>query len=1009
MKLKIVFLIILFVATNVFVVNVYSQFSDVTIDTENITTEQEMKSGLKNQQKQITGKITDETGASLPGASVQIKGTTTGTMADANGEYSIVLQNDDDVLIFSYVGYVSQEVSAAGKTVIDISLEPSVTGLDEIVVIGYGTQRKGDVTSAVSHVESESFTKGYVRDAAQLVQGKVAGLTVSAPSGDPTASTEILLRGVSTLKSSTQPLILIDGVPGTLQSVAPEDIESIDILKDGSAAAIYGTRGTNGVILITTRKIEAVSGDRVSLQYNSYMSVQTLKKKLDFLTADEFRKYISEGVTFTDYGGEGTDWLEEIMRPLPFSHTQNLTLTGGNLRTNYTASINYREWQGLFLRTNTDQLSGRLDINHSMWDGKLRFNLNANARKREYWAGLSGSGSIDAYGYALGRNPTDDVKDENGDWIMRNELRYENPVALIMETNGLTTESEERYSGNVVLTPINNLEIKLLLANVQRDTETGYSETKQHTSTVKAGRNGYASISNRSYTENLLELTGTYFMQFGLHRFVMLGGYSYQDSKSSRHFMDNWDFPTDQYSYNKMESGYALGRGEAAMSSYAESDKLIGFFGRISYNWDDKYLVMASIREEGSSKFGENHKWGFFPSLSIGWRINKEKFMENVDAVNDLKLRAGFGVTGVAPSSPYMSLTSLNYGSRGLWNGEWIQGLTPVRNANPDLRWERKKEYNLGVDFSIFSNRISGNIDLYYRLTEDMLWDYQVPVPPYLYTSITANVGTMMNKGVEALINFNLIRRPELNWNTSVSFSTNVNELVSLNNDLYETTNDWFMRGSTGGPINEPTHRVQIGYPIGNFYTWKTIDIGADGVWIVEGANGEPQSFQNTSEDDKHYVGNGLPKYYAGFNNNIRYKQWELNVTMRGAFGFEIVNIPAMILGNPTITTYNVLKSAFDDVYGKTRLTSDLQYVSYYIEKGDYWKVDNVTLAYDFKVNNSVISNARCYVSGLNLFTITGYTGIDPEVSSTGLTPGVDDRYRFPTTRTFTLGVNLTF
>ena len=991
-----------------FATTIYSTTSKVSLDSPE-NSRLAIVSGSESQQKHITGKILDEDGNPLPGATIQVEGTTVGILSDANGEYSISLQNANAVLIFSFVGYIPQKVSASGATTINISLKPAVTGLNEVVVIGYGTQKKGDVTSAVSHVESESFAKGFVRDASQLVQGKVAGLTISTPSGDPTATAQIQLRGISTLKASSVPLILIDGIPGTLNSIAPEDIESIDILKDGSAAAIYGTRGTNGVILITTRKMDPKSGDRAILKYDSYMTVQTIANQLDYLNADDYRKYIAEGITFQDFGGD-TDWLKEILRPLPFSHTQNLTLLGGTLKTNYTASINYRGWQGLFLRTDNTQMTGRFDINHNMFDGKLKFNLNIVNQKRANTAGTYGSG-FNGYAYrqAVTQNPTDVPKDSDGAWTQRNILDYENPLALIMEANGRNTQIEERYSGSIILTPIKDLEIKLLLANVRQGTENGYYETKQHPSTVKSGLNGYARVGQSSSSDNLLELTTNYSKQFGSHKIVLLGGYSYQDFYSFRSNMTNWDFPTDQYSYNNMGSGYALGRGEAGMSSSAYSSKLIGFFGRLTYNFDDKYLLMASVREEGSSKFGDNHKWGFFPSLSLGWRINNEKFMESVKFINDLKIRAGFGVTGIEPSNSYLSLTSLNFGTRGLWNGKWVQGLTPVRNPNPSLRWERKNEYNIGVDFSLFENRISGNIDYYYRLTNDMLWDYQVPVPPYLYTSITANVGSMLNKGLEVLVNLSVVKKTDFEWNTTVSFATNANELVSLNNDLYETTNDWFDQGSTGRPMNEPTHRVQIGYPIGNFYTWKTIDIGEDGVWIIEGQDGNPKSFRDATEDDKKIVGNGLPKFYAGWNNSIRYKHWDLSTVMSGAFDFQIANFAAMSFGNPTITTYNMLRSAFDKVYGKTRLTSDLQYVSYYIEDGDYWKVDNVTLAYNFPMSGKSISNARLYVSGSNLFTITGYTGIDPVVSRSGLTPGNDERDKFPTTRTFSLGVNLTF
>jgi hypothetical protein len=421
-------------------------------------------------------------------------------------------------------------------------------------------------------------------------------------------------------------------------------------------------------------------------------------------------------------------------------------------------------------------------------------------------------------------------------------------------------------------------------------------------------------------------------------------------------------------------------------------------------------MLMASVRREGSSKFGANHKWGTFPAVSLGWRVNRESFMKNVSFINDLKFRAGYGVTGIAPDESYLSLTSLNYGARFLYNGVWIQSLSPVRNPNPDLRWERKEEYNLGLDFSLFNNRVSGSVDAYQRLTNDMLWDYQVPVPPYLFNSITANVGTIKNKGIEVLLNYNAVRNKNMEWITSANFSTNSNKLVSLSNDLFKTTNDYFDAGYTGEPIQEATHRVKIGGPIGNFWGYKSVDIDEQGKWIIEGEDGKPKSIADAKETDKQILGNGLPKYYLGWNNTFRYRDWDLSILMRGAFGFQILNFQRMFYENPKVTQYNMLKSAFDKVYGKVRLNSDLAYVSYYIENGDYWKIDNVTLGYTLKTKSTkYLKNIRLYASGLNLLTITGYKGIDPEVNRSGLAPGNDERDKYPTTRTFTFGVNATF
>ncbi|WP_234735146.1 SusC/RagA family TonB-linked outer membrane protein [Tellurirhabdus bombi] len=954
----------------------------------------------------VSGKVTSDDGEALPGVSIIIKGTTTGTVTGSDGSYQLSVP-DGGVLKFSFIGYTTQEITVGRQTLVNVVLARDQKQLDEVVVVGYGTQRRGDVTSSIASVKSEDFIKGFARDPAQLIQGKVAGLSISTPSGNPTANTQISLRGITSLKGSTTPLILIDGIPGNLNTVAPEDIESIDILKDGSAAAIYGTRGTNGVILITTKKNRGAS--RSTIDYNGYLSVQSIARRPEFLTGDDYRRLIGEGVNFVNYGGS-TDWFKEITRT-PVSHVHNLTFQGGNSTTNFTASLNYRDLQGIFLKSDNKQVTGRVDVNHSMFDGRLRANLSAISRSRNYWTGGDGS-SFNNYVYrqAVIRNPTDSVRNARG-WIERDGYFYDNPVAYINESSGENKDRELRLNGSLTWSPIDNLNIKLLVSGNKFTQIRGYAESKRHVSTVKNGRNGYASRGTDAWNDNLTEFTTDYSKTFGNHRISALGGYSYQDYDVESFYMQNWDFPTDLYSYNRMQSGNALSRGEAVMNSGKSSWKLIGFFGRVNYNWANKYMLMASVRREGSSKFGANHKWGWFPAISAGWRINQEEFMKGVTLFNDLKLRGGFGITGVIPDNSYQSLTSLNYGSRFLSNGVWIQGLSPVRNPNPDLRWERKEEFNVGLDFALLDSRISGSIDVYQRTTKDALWDYQVPVPPYLFNSIQANVGVIQNKGFEALVNIVPFKNSAIQWNTNVTYSTNSNRLVSLSNDQFRTTNNFFLTGGTGEPVQESTHRVEIGGPIGNFFGYKVVDIDADGRWLVESAKGEIIPIKNAKPDDKKILGNGLPKHILAWNNSVQYKSFDLNVTMRGAFGFQILNFQRMFYENPKVVQYNMLKSAFDPVFGKTRLNNDLAYVDYYVENGDYWKIDNVTLGYTPKIAKTKwLRGARFYVSGLNLLTITGYKGIDPEgVNRSGLSPGNDERDKYPTTRTFTAGVNLGF
>ena len=959
--------------------------------------------------KTVTGTITDaKSGDALAGATITVESASTMSLADGKGQFSITVPADDAVVVISFVGYATISINVKGQSNIAVKLnkDTDVNSLSEVVVIGYGTQKKSDITSAVSSVKQESFVKGFVRDAGQLIQGKVAGLTVSTSSGAPNAGTQIQLRGIATLNSSTSPLVLIDGIPGSLNSVAPEDIESIDVLKDGSAAAIYGTRGTNGVILITTRKLHGEA--LASVEYSGYLSVQSIARRPNFLNAAQFREKSQQGLPFIDYGLD-TDWFETITRDMPLSQTHNLTFQGGSKTTNYTASMNYRGWEGMFLKSVNRQLTLRADVNHNMLNGKVRVNLNAISRSRNDDGGFNNY----VYRQSVIRNPTDSVRDYRGEWKERNIYFYDNPLAFLTETTARNEVQEMRLSGNIVANIFKGMNLKLQVANVKQSFLSGFSESKKHVSTTKNGRNGVASRNTGFDVDNLLEFTGDYTRSMGRHKITLLAGYSYQDQKSEDFAASNWDFPTDEYSYNRLQAGDALGRGEASMSSFATSSKLIGFFGRANYNFADRYILSASVRKEGSSKFGTNHKWGTFPAVSVGWRVKNESFLKNVNFLNDLKLRAGFGVTGIAPSASYLSLTSLNYGTRFLNNGVWIQSLSPVRNPNPDLRWEKKEEFNFGLDFSILKNRLSATVDLYKRTTRDMLYNYNVPVPPNLFGSILANVGVMENKGVEVLVNYDVIQKRNFKWQTNVNFSTNANTLVSLSNDNFRTTGNFFTAGGTGEPVQDVTHRIDIGGPIGNFWGYKSVDIDDNGLWIIEGADGKPKPYAQAKIEDKKILGNGLPKYYLGLNNNFRYKNFDLSILMRGAFGYQILNFQRMFYENarPQILgNYNVLVSAFDKVYGKTELKNSQAYVSHYIEDGDYLKVDNITLGYNVPISKStVVKNLRLYVSGLNTITITGYKGIDPEVGRNGLAPGNDERDKYPTTRTYTFGAIVNF
>lgn len=964
----------------------------------------------------VTGLVTDETNQPLPAVSVKIKGAEGGTQTSVDGRYSLKIPNGNQTLVFSSLGYVTLEVVVADRTQVNVQMKAELKSLSDVVVIGYGQQRKGDVTSSVASVKAENFVKAPVLDAGQLIQGKVAGLTVATPSGDPTSGSQIRLRGNNTLfGANADPLVIIDGVPSSLKLVAPEDIESIDVLKDGSAAAIYGVRGTNGVIIITTKR----ASGRVTnvVEYSGSVSTQAIARKLDILTAQDYRDQIAAGTRLASYDlGANTDWLKEISNKFPITNVHNLTFRGGSSKTNYLATVNYRYLNGIFQKSNNSTLTARADINHMMFDDKVKVNigiLQQNNRYTQTGDGISYNGYV--YRQALIRNPTSPLYDANGHYFEEpNNFEYDNPVGRLYESSGLNQNTTQRLNGSITYNPIPDLRLNALASYTKFTSNGGYAESKYHISNIRDKLNGYAAVGSLQNIDRLVELTAQYSKKLGDHSFTLLGGYRYQDNNSFSFSERNYDFPTDQFSYYQIQQGRGAGRALADLlsSGYSENN-LIGLFSRLTYNYKDKYLLLASIVREGASQlYGAKRPYGNFPSVSVGWRITKEDFMKNQTLFDDLKLRAGYGVTGNQPNGGFRAVALLGYGANVYSNGNWIQTLIPTQNPNPALRWEEKRETNLGLDFSMFKGVVSGTVDVYKRSYNGLLYDYQVPSPPNLFPSTRANVGTMENKGLEVLVNVVPVKTKNFEWTTSFNFSTNTNKLISLSNDLYKATSNYFTTGNTGPPATTFTNIVRVGENIGNFYGFKVTGVTADGRWIYEGRNGEAVQYDqfNHAFEDKKVLGNGIPKMTGGWNNNFRYKAIDLAVTMRGAFDYQILNFQRMYYENTGIQNYNRLKSAYDPVFGTAVLNANMpvEFNSYYVENGTFWKIDNIVLGYTFDhLKSKYFKGARLFVSTLNTFTITGYKGIDPEVNWSGLAPGNDSRDKYPTARTFTVGFSV--
>lgn len=963
---------------------------------------------------QINGTVTSDAGRPVPYAQITLLNTVFRAQADSIGRYRVNnLPNGPYTVRVVSLGHQAQEraVVVAGTSAVtaDFKLVVLAASLQQVVVVGYGEQKRGEITSAVTTVTSDELVKGPARDIAQTLAGKVPGLGITTPNGDPRGTSQINLRGITTIQGSTQPLILIDGIPGNLETVPPTDIEAVTVLRDGSAAAIYGSRASNGVILVTTRKH---AGGKATLTYDSFLSTQTIYRRPDFLTADDYRRLKSEGKAFEDLGFS-TNWQDQMLRSRPLSQRHNVALSGGVGNTNYTASVTFDGAQGTFIRSNNNEFTARGNIRHSMFDGKLSADLNFVSRTQTYFD--DGGSYSGAWRQTLIRNPTDRVQTETGLWQERGTYMYTNPLGLVMEQNGQFEGRTQRLHGTATLRPFESLRISLMGGTSRESSLRGNATTFRHVNTTQNAQNGTASRNTSSGEDRILELTGTFNKNLSGHNVTVLGGYGYQDFVDESFSASNLQFPSDLFGYDALQRGNGIVTGQAGMSSAKSDYKLVGFFGRVNYDWENRFLLSGSVRHEGNSRFGLGNKWGVFPAVSVGWRLSEEGIVKKyLPFVNDLRVRTGYGVTGIAPGQSYLSLTSYSYGQRSLINGQWVQGLAPARNPNPNLRWEEKRELNTGVDISMFGSRLNGTVDIYKRDTHDMLYNYSVPVPPYLFNSMLANVGTMRNNGVEALISYDVFRGKNLTWTTSANWSRNSNKLVTLSDATFQPSSDCFFTGATGEPIQVSTHRVCVGDQIGNFFGWKSVDIDANGEWVIEKPDGSTVGIRQATANDRQVLGNGIPKQFAAWNNSVRFKNLDLEVNMRGAFGFKVLNYLRMYYENPRITQYNMLKSAFDNVYDKRTVNYDLAYVSYYLENGNYWKLDNATLGYTipqrfFGAFGKQVSNARVYLTGRNLLTLTGYKGLDPEVPSTGLTPGQDQRDQYPTVRTFTVGLTISF
>ena len=959
------------------------------------------------QQGTVTGKVIDDLGEPVIGANVVVKGTTTGIITDVDGNFSLSVNDiKKNILVISFVGYNTVEEPLRGRTKVGIKLESSVINLGEVVAIGYGTQTRRQITGSVANVSEEQFNKGLTRDASDLLQGKVAGLTITSGSGDVTRGSQIRLRGTSTLQNDQGPMIVIDGVPGgDMSTVAPDDIESISVLKDASSAAIYGSRAAGGVILITTKR---GSGSKTQVSYNGYVTIDNVANKPDLLNAQEWRdanKQLGNDISVFDKYNADTDWFDEILRT-GFSQSHSLSLSGGSSKSNYRASYTFMDRNGISRDNSMTRHNFRFQFQQRAINDRLRISLTGSASLTDM-SMPNGTNFIHAYVMS----PVLPVYNPDGTYMTAFNAEYDqgNPVQN-MELNYRNRSNNYFYGqGDIQFEIIEGLNAKVSLYKSRNAGD--YSRWDDPRTSIGLGDNGLAQRSSNTSNRELMEWTLDYDKTFNeVHKVNALLGYSWENNEFASQYAQVTNFAVTSMGADNLQTGNTLKIGN--VTSGRNAYKMISMFARANYSYGERYMVTATLRRDGSSKFGADHKWGIFPSASAAWGISQEAFMEDVEWVSDLKLRAGWGVTGNQDGlTPYKSLELYQASGTYFNNGAFLTAFAVSQNANPDLKWEETSMFNVGLDFQLFKGRLNGTIEYYSKQTKDMLYNYSVPTPTYVYGTIAANVGDMSNKGIEVALNFDAIRTKNFRWTTALNLSHNKNKITKLSNDLYSTdrvyVGDPWIRGASG----VTSHVVEEGYPVGQFFMLKCNGISEDGKFILEDLNKDGQ----ITDDDRTYCGDAQPDLTFGWNNTFSWKNWDASFFIRGTIGNKVLNNPVAAYGNNTyIGGTNAMKNE-----NLLKMSESSRVCSYYIEDASFARLDNMSIGYTFNTKNiNWLQKARVYAAAQNLFVITGYKGLDPEVeifrgdasdSNAGLDPGIEPRNYFPKARSFTFGVNLTF
>ena len=951
---------------------------------------------------QVKGVVVDAQGPVI-GATVLQQGTMNGTTTGLDGDYVLRVPDGDALVEISCIGYATQ-VFKASEVPAQVILLEDTEFLDEVVVIGYGTLSKKEVSASIVQVDSKDFFRGTTNNPMTMLTGKVAGLNVVTSQGsNPNSGSDYQIRGATSLQAGNGPLVVIDGVPGgDIRSLAPQDIESMTVLKDAASASIYGTAGANGVILVTTKKGSKDEAGTAHVTYDGAFNANFVKAPIAVLTPEEWVR----SRRGTDYGAR-TDWYHALLRDFSYGHSHYVGVDGSTAKGSYNASVSYKNSLGVDLVDAREEFGARAAVEQRLIKDFLQLNISLNARRVNEEYGNDGS-----FGTALTINPTFPIYNDDGSYYQPTApTGATNPVeAMLNKTaNGqrLYTTGAVSLKANFIKNEVHNLSSTVTYSLDYNDYKSNnYTPIESHDKYWN-GYEGTASLSYSKNWRNQLEWLFNYSFHQGAHHLNAVAGYSYQDHNSESMNMTNRGFTYDSLLWNDIGAGTARTENPAqtGMGSGKSLSKVIALLGRVNYNWNNTIFASLSLRHEGATNFGANHKWGNFPAASIAWEMANMDFMRGARWINSLKPRVSYGVTGRRGGS---NVSRPTYGSHGQYfmDGEWVKGYRPASNANPDLRWEKLVAVNVGVDFVFFDNRLRGSIDLYDRRSPDLLYNYTAPQPPFIHSSILVNVGETQNLGAELALDADVVKTKNFTWTSGINASIGYSKIKTLSNQIYGASYI-DMLGTGGLGQTSYYYRYTEGSRLGTLYGYQAAGVNEYGDMMVYDNDGNIITAASANAAFKRYIGNTIPKLFLSWNNTFRYKHWDLNVFMNGAFGHMIYNNRRA--GNlQSSGNANVFRTAY------TRDKDVREYggvvTSYFLEHGDFMKLQNVSLGYTLNPSSEIIRSLRIFLTATDLYTFTGYTGTDPALLSTnGLTPGVDNGVGYPETRVVTLGATVTF